>query len=556
MSVLNPVIEHITPEMVERTESKFKHWDEIMNKNILDEGTEDEKRRAYRLLKDPTIYAYAHFKDMNDLSKPFRAYPYQDLFMNDNSDRVFFCAANQIGKSVALCLKFLHKAIMNPGHTYLLGSNTLPQSKDLLRQIRYLLTTSDLISQYDIGDSETKTEIYLKHFEEYEEKDENTEEIITKLRELPQSRLICVPATSAAAGYAAHGFGLDEIAFCDNGDWFYKMIAQPRTYSTKGFINIITNPNGQQGIAWELWNDPRFKRYRFNFLDCPKNTRKEYDNLCGGLSQEEIDSTLNAVFTNPAGGWLTLQEREKIQVDRPNQIPLNITEPVYIFFDWGKAMDRTVRAIGIPIKDGDLTGVHIYELYEYPHKTPYNVIINDLQMVLQRIGLNNVALTGWDNTGVGKGLEDFISRVREMGIQCCPVEFGLQDKARFYTILKLLIERTVKGQIGITIPKIKECDNQLAKLVFQRTSRGYLQVHHEKESDRDDYPDAIAGLCSLIIQPDHPPVSATVVNQGEYKGIADLSRCPKCQNYLDPGDEICSACGKNVLEVGTNEQKG
>ena len=61
------------------------------------------------------------------------------------------------------------------------------------------------------------------------------------------------------------------------------------------------------------------------------------------------------------------------------------------------------------------------------------------------------------------------------------------------------------------IPFIKECDKQLSMLRFNKTSRGYLQVHHENEKDRDDFPDAIAGLCSLIIQPESPPITATII---------------------------------------------
>ncbi|KKK81343.1 hypothetical protein LCGC14_2814400, partial [marine sediment metagenome] len=58
----------------------------------------------------------------------------------------------------------------------------------------------------------------------------------------------------------------------------------------------------------------------------------------------------------------------------------------------------------------------------------------------------------------------------------------------------------------------KECDKQLSMLRFKRSKgRGHLQVHHENERDRDDFPDAIAGLCSLIIQPDNPPISAVII---------------------------------------------
>ena len=69
----------------------------------------------------------------------------------------------------------------------------------------------------------------------------------------------------------------------------------------------------------------------------------------------------------------------------------------------------------------------------------------------------------------------------------------------------------MRGEDGIKIPYVTECDQQLGKLQFNRSPRGYLQVHHENEKDRDDYPDSIAGLCSLIVQPDNIPVTCTII---------------------------------------------
>ena len=112
----------------------------------------------------------------------------------------------------------------------------------------------------------------------------------------------------------------------------------------------------------------------------------------------------------------------------------------------------------------------------------------------------------WDNTGVGRGLEDFTKRVEQLGVMAMPVEFSLENKSRIYTLFKLLAE-----QGRIKIPYVKECDKQLSMLRFQRTPRGYMKVHHENEKDRDDYPDAIAGFSSLIIQPENLPISATII---------------------------------------------
>ncbi len=527
------MIDGVSKEMELAVQAKFDSWDSIVNNNILETGTEEQIRKVYSLLRDPTIYSYAFFR-LPDGS-PFKLYPYQDAMLNDPSKRVIFGAANQIGKSIALILKAVTFALMNPGTTTLLVSKTLPQSKDLLLQIKNLLMYSTLDYKDMVGESETKTEIYFKHFDT----DKNG-----KKKELMQSRIICVPCTGSALGYAVDLMLLDELAFFDDGEYFYKQIAQPRTYTTKGQIIAFSNPNGQQGIFWELWNSKRFSKYRFTFMDCPTNTKQEFEELCEGLTQEQIDSTLLARFTSPEGGFLTLHERRAIQEERMNILPSAITTPLYIFYDFAKSMDRTVRCIGIPMEKDGKAGVWIYEMKEYASGTSYSDIVEELELLIKEVGPGMVDMVGWDNTGVGRGIEDFIKKIATMGVMCTPVEFSLQNKSAIYTNFKLLVEKTARGEFGLSIPFIKACDEQLSKLRFKKSQgRGYLQVHHERESDRDDFPDSICGLCSLIIQPGSAPVTMEVMGS-DNKYDATIDRC-ECGNWIEVGDVSCSFCGKN-----------
>jgi hypothetical protein len=512
---LQPVIDEVSREMVDHTNAKYEAWDEIMEREFLTKGSPQQISYALNLLKDPSVYMYAFFK--NKEGGQMQLYPYQDYIINDKSKRIIFCAANQIGKSVTLCCKAVHYSLTNPGKTILMISKTLPQSKDLLREIKRLLNTSTLDYKAQIGDSENKTEVYFKHYENYFDKHDGKE----KTRELSQSRIICVPATEAALGYAADLLLIDELAFYENGRWIYFQILQPRTYTTKGQIMCFGNPNGQQGVYWDLWNDPDFNRYQFNFLDKPGNTEKEYEKLRGQLTTEEFDSTVNSIFTSPAGGFFSLQERKAMQIEKPNALPGLLVQPIFIFFDWGKTGDRTVRATGYPTGSGENLGVNIIELLEYDQGKPYNEIIKELKELIKLYGFNQVAMVGWDNTGVGRGIEDFINRIEEIGVVAMPVEFSLQNKSRIYTMFKLLVEKNVRQRGFLEMPFVNECDSQLAKLRFKRSTKGYLQVHHESERDRDDYPDAIVGLISLIIQPDNPPVSATIIGAEDDDPLLD-----------------------------------
>lgn len=477
------IINKITSDMEQMTEEKFCLWDKAMEDNLL----VNDMERASKLLQDPTIFMYAFFKYGG---KPLRLYPYQDMILNDTHKRIIFAASNQIGKSIALCCKAIHYALTNPGKTVLMASKTLPQAKDLLRQIKQLLDSSIIDYQSSIGEAMNKTEVYFKH--------EGND----------QSRIICVPATEAALGYAVDLLLIDELAFYEDGRYFYYQIAQPRTYTTKGQIICFSNPNGQQGIFWELWNDDNFHKYNFNFLDKPGNTEEELEKLRKSLTTEEFDSTAMAVFTNPAGGFFTFDERKRMQEERTNSLPGFNTEPLYIFFDFAKSMDRTVRITATPIrKEGDFAnGVYVHEMVEYPQGKPYSEIVEELHNLITEYGSHQIAMIGWDNTGVGKGVEDFINKVQQLGIPVMPVEFSLKNKSRMYTLFKLLVE-----QKRVSIPFVDECDKQLAQLRFKRTEGNVLKIHHENERDRDDFPDAIAGACSMIVQPDFVPVSFATV---------------------------------------------
>lgn len=486
--VHNLIADGVTERMRDSTNKKLALWDDVVRNNSFERDPESVKY----LLLDPTIYMYAFFRN-NDLSA-FKLHPYQDVIINDSHKRVMFVAANQVGKSMCLCCKALHFAIMNPGKTVLMTSMTLPQSKDLLRQIKTLLQSSVMDYKANIGDSDTKTEVYFKH------------------RDGPQSRIICVPATEAALGYPADLVLVDELAFYDDSEHFYYQIIQPRTYTTKGQIIVFSNPNGQMGAFWKLWNDDAFHKYRFTFLDCPTNNLSEYEGLKQSLTKEQFDSTVDSVFTSPIGGYFTLQERKAMQEkDKPNVIPVVAPGQLFIFFDWGKTSDHTVRSVGVPVGDGENIGVDVLELKEYPQGTPYNEIVEELEQLIGIYGFGNIAMVGWDNTGVGRGIEDFIKRIEDIGVQAVPVEFSLENKSRLYTVFKLLAERNVRGRFGVKMPFVPACDRQLSTLVFKRSARGYLMIHHESESDRDDFTDSLAGLCGLIAAPDFSPVSVTIV---------------------------------------------
>ncbi len=538
----NLIAEGVTQEMIDNTEAKFKLWDKIIAENYL-EGTKEQQDYAYSLLNNTTIWAYAFLK-VPGTDDNLKLRPYQDVILNDKHDRVLSLMSNQNGKSYALCVKALQFALLNPGKTVLMCSKTMVQGKDLLKQVKAFIQFSALDLKYDVSDTDNTTQIYFKHYDEIVDKDGKI-----KHKELPDSRIICVPSNESALGYKVDLGLWDEAGFVEDSEDFYYRILNPRTFASKGKIIVASNPYGQQGILWELWNGDRFHKYKFNYFDNKDNTQEDFERSSAGLSQEQIDSTLLAVFTSQEGSFLTVTERTTMQENRDNFLPLVLSEPIYIFYDFAKSKDRTVRTIGIPVKKDQDYGIYVYEMKEYPTQTPYSDIVEELEELIKLYGAEKIALVGWDNQGVGAGIEDFIKRIELFGVSCTPVNFSLQRKSALYTTFKFLAEANVKGKLGIKIPKIKECDNQLATLRFKRAARDNLIVHHDKESSRDDYPDSISGLCGLIINPDSPPITLSIVeNEKRGKMIKSESDRCECGNLISPWDEKCSFCDKDLSQ--------
>lgn len=504
---MGEIIDQITTEMRKRTEKKFSSWDEVLRRGFLKEGHRKEKY-AYGLLNDPTIFTYAF--DLDEDSNPFKMYPYQDMFMNDTNKRALFAGANQIGKTLPVMKKAKHFALTRPGTITMVFSKTYTLSKDFIYRIKGFMKSSTLDYDTNTIEADNKTELHIRHFDRIKEDGKWVD------KELKNSRIISVPATEGALSYPANLVIMDEIAFYENSIYVYYQIAQPRTYTTKGQIMFVSNPNGRRGVFWDLWQNPMYSRYQFNFLDKPGNTQAEWDFLKKDLPSAIFDSTVASIFTDTEGGFFTWQER-KIMFDneRVNQLPILLTKPIYIAIDWGKVKDRTVVAMGHREGLAEFPWIHVPFIKEYPQKFPNTRVLEELYGWIQAFKPHNVAMLGWDNTGYGGGLEDYMIRIENMGVVLNPVVFSLESKSRMYTLFKVLAERNVKGIKGISLPRHDEADRQLSNLIFTTTSRGHLKVKHMEDSDRDDIPDALAILCSMIINPENPPVTATIISEDE-----------------------------------------
>ena len=517
--------------------AKFVEWDRIVANNELASTDDVVRVRAYQLLLDPTVYAYAYFRD--DEGQPFRMTAYQDAIVNCIHDGTELCperfilfkAANQIGKSKILCLMAIYHAFNKENVNIVMVSKSLPQSQFLLAQIRHTLNNSKFADTWreNIGETANTTVLSFKR----EFKDDQG-----KLVKTMTNRIICAPMGEGLLGYPVHYLYLDEADFYEDAKTFFWKVGLPRTNKTKGQIILFSNPNPDisrnSSLLWELWSGKLFKRkFSFNFLDAPWNSKLEYTEIQKNSPSYIFASTHDGEFPEEGGGFFKHSEiQDMMQKEWHNQLPI-VDRPIYIGLDLAKVRDQSVLVIGTSHQnqqDASLQDIHVLYMMAFPQKTDYIEVVKELERIYRfyQEHHHGVAHVGFDATGVGKGIDDFI---KFNMVKATPIDFNLQSKSRMYGNFKMLSE-----QRRIRIVYDINCEKQLAGLVFERTARGYLTIKHEKEQMHDDYPDAIVCLIDVALNPSRvkPSIGFVSMNKKPRLGM-DSDTEKDTKHWVDDG---------------------
>lgn len=525
---------------LERHEAKFKAWDYVVEHKILEKGTEQEKSMAIRMLNDDTVYAYAFLKDED--GEPFKYTAYQDLiaevacrhdFTPDNPNRyILFKASNQIGKSRWLIGRALKIMFTEENRNVVIVSRSLPQSQFLLANMRLALNNSAFRDSWREAVGETANTTMMTF-----EKKTGDKTIV--------NRIICAPAGEGTLGYPVHYLFLDEADFYEESQVFFWKVAFARTKKTKGQIILFSNPNPEiaraNSLLWELWNkkDLFKRRFTFNFLDAPWNTKEEYERDKREAPSYIFASTHGGEFPEEGGAFFTISEiNDMVCKDWLNTLPTS-DKPVFIALDLGKMRDQTILSIGIVKKskfeDDKYNDLEVRYTEEFKLKTSYDLIAKRLREIKEYYEENyaGVAAIGFDATGQ-KTFGDFLKR---MGVQAIEVDFSRKEtnKTRLYNDFKLLAENR-----KIKVVYNRKCEQQLHGLEFKLTEGKKLKkVEAKTVSIHDDYPDSLVILIHIAIRMSGAPVSVTIANKPESEDELDdgFKEIWKDMGLVDDNDE-------------------
>ena len=410
---------------------------------------------------DPTLFAALFLTDQRT-KKEFRPFPYQDIIINDPSPRIVLCIARQSGKSTIAAIKALHHAFYNENSTVIVISKTKPQALEFIHRIKDFKRTSTLGNIWrmtEMTGKESKAEITIRN---------NNGKT--------NSRIISIPATDAARGYTADLVICDELAFWENGDYIYNQVVEPMTQFSKGKILVLSTPNGKQGIFWNLFNNPHYSRYQFDWKVCPVNTQEEMDRKRISMTRMQYEAEYEAKFSAPQNAYFNYDEihkcvDEKIVLGQPgNSLCFGV--------DFGKINDNSV-IFAVRIKNPeDNPKDHVIEVVEriaVPLGTNYASVVQEILAHSKKHSGSRFYL---DSTGVG---EAPCETLRLNNVFMEPIKFSNTSKMDILGNLKLLIE-----QGRLRIPNERELIDQLELFEYEYTTGGSLQLHAPAGSHDDE----------------------------------------------------------------------
>mgnify|MGYP001619684914 FL=1 len=505
-------------KVVDRTQAdmevyaqKFKLWSNAVKYKCTTEWA------VVKLLEDCTVYMHALF----DVKHRW----YQDMVASDDYRYKLFVGANQvIGKSFLMNTQAVYSLLKDYGHPFnrAIISKSLPQARYQMTRIRDMLRRGRVDWQEQVGSSDNIMILSVNHYHPNAGKWFN---ISRDDRYKYTNYLICAPCTEAALGYDLHALDLDEFDWWDvDQRYTFNKILEPRTYATKGQINIYSNPNGKDRYMWELWNQKlpdgsyKWHRYSFNYWDSPNASKKEYDMLVSGKTRNEVETTLLGIFTSSEGAYFSEDEITRSYDKSLTELKMVGKQP-FFFLDVGAKHDQSVLAGGyveVDVENEKLVHLHIPIIHCYPVAYPltrvagvdvdesdgwhYEKSVKDYLLEWSQDG--TIPIFGVDATG-NSGIIPLFQAINiypEDVIFSGPVKSGMYQRFKYY-MEKGLIHRI----------KSPEFEYQASHLIMKKSKRGYLLIHHENEEDRDDVMDSVAGLVYLTDSPNIVEPSVMII---------------------------------------------
>ena len=427
---------------------------------------------SYRGLSkhDPTIFAKTYLN--------LHPFPYQDIVLNDKSQRVIICSSRQVGKTWTVIIRALWYSIYHPNSVVLVFSSSLDQAKRLIREMKKLINSGNEYFNREINKANASNQKSAWMFPE--ELDPKRPNNTTQISFKNGSTIHSLPATHSARGYPAHMVIVDEAAFVD--EEVYETVIEPTVRFTGGSIFLISTPNGQKGFFYELF-DPfdkkehhEFARYWWNWRMCPNEEMQKMTELKRQNTRNPLkfEQEYEASFTSDARAFFNSRDVDD-GVDNAlvNQFDARIK--VNAGIDYGMTEARTVVTLSGQDEEGKL--IMVYQR-EFPSGYDISQLPDFMFGLGQRFNIDKYVV---DDCAQGDAInKTFCNQGRNV------VLFDFRkEKARHYCAFKnKLINHMIK------YPDLPELLVQMKAMEIEENKKGGLSIHKPPRG-KDDRVDSI-----------------------------------------------------------------
>jgi len=462
------------------TKEQENKFNEKMDKSGSSIGASPNMARIKTLSKtDPSIFARWYLG-----VKPF---VYQDMVLNDESNRIIVCSSRQIGKTYVTAIKALHYAMFNPDSSILVFSRNNNQSKRFIREMKKLMQEG-----MDNLKRETYSSIAETYINESDEewmfpqdidskKPNNTEEFSLTNGSIIRS----LPATDSSRGYTADLVIVDEAAFVP--DDIFEMVIEPTVRFTGGTIILLSTPNGQKGFFYHLF-DPldkqvgrEYKRYWWKWEICPNPNIKEMtEKKRKQLDAMTFAQEYEAQFTVDSDSFFQSRKIREATVKDMNMKYADLDHEYVCGIDYGVSKSKTVVSLSYLDKNHNV----VYLAYQKSFPGGYDnaqipTFVNELETKF------NIVQYVVDDCPQGESPTQALERV---GKKVRRIYFGKEKVGMYFRFKESLNIRDDDGGFGrrVRFPKIRELIDEMVALQMRDSKRGTTFLIEKPQGGSDD----------------------------------------------------------------------
>lgn len=328
------------------------------------------KERVEEYLKckaDPVYFIEKYVKIIHvDHGRvPFKMYKYQKKMVTTMSDNRYtiICTARQVGKSTTTAAFILHQILFHDDKTWGILANKGEVAREILGRIQ--LAYEQLPKWLQQGVVE-----YNKGSFELEN----------------GSRVIATATSSSSArGYSYSGIMIDEAAFIENWETFYKSVYPTISSGSKTKLILVSTPNGMNHY-YDIWEKATAKdaAEKNNFVpvevkwhEVPGRDEKWKAETIANTSIEQFEQEHNCEFLGGTATLISAAKLKTITIRNPKEIVRDCR-----IYEQPEAEHRYVMTVDVSHGKGiDYSAFTIIDVTSVPFRTVAVYYKNDIDPI-------------------------------------------------------------------------------------------------------------------------------------------------------------------------------